>query len=259
MVRFASGAEMRWITIGLVPETFPPPARSPGRPPPRREAAVVPKVNGPRSVEPEILDGLPQDSSAARASRRDLRIINHLLGSRNWFRGVLRNRRRPGERILEVGAGTGELGRALGANVPDLAGLDLGRRPPDWPPLAKWFQTDVLEFTGWAGFPLVIGNLFFHHFDSQQLGRIGNQLSRHARVIIASEPLRVRRTKLLFSLLCPPIRAHPVTRYDGRVSIAAGFRHDELPRLLRLDPAVWSWWVQETWLGSCRLVAERRA
>jgi hypothetical protein len=55
------------------------------------------------------------------------------------------------------------------------------------------------------------------------------------------------------------IRAHQVTRHDGRVSIAAGFRHDELPRLLHLDPAVWTWRVQETLLGACRLVAKRRA
>ena len=216
-------------------------------------------MNAPRSVRPEILDGLPQDSPAARASRGDLRIINRLLGSRAWFGSVLRERRRAGERVLEIGAGTGELGWALSAIVPDLAGLDLGRRPIDWPQPGRWFQTDVLEFAGWAGFPLVIGNLFFHHFDREELGRIGAQLSRHARVIVASEPLRARRTERLFSLLCLLIHAHPVTRHDGRVSIAAGFRHDELPRLLRLDPAIWNWRVRETWRGACRLVAERRS
>jgi hypothetical protein len=63
----------------------------------------------------------------------------------------------------------------------------------------------------------------------------------------------------LFSLLCILIRAHPVTRHDGRVSIAAGFRNDELPNLLRLDPAEWSWQVRESRFGACRLVAERRS
>jgi hypothetical protein len=105
---------------------------------------------------------------------------------------------------------------------------------------------------------MVIGNLFFHHFDTAQLGVIGEQLGRSARVIVASEPLRTNRTRRLFALVSVLIRAHPVTRHDGRVSIAAGFRHDELPRLLRLDPAVWSWQVRETWRGASRLVAERR-
>jgi hypothetical protein len=105
----------------------------------------------------------------------------------------------------------------------------------------------------------VIGNLFFHHFDSGQLERIGAHLGRDARLIIASEPRRARRNERLFSLLCILIRAHPVTRHDGRVSIAAGFRNDELPNLLRLDPAEWSWQVRESRFGACRLVAERRS
>jgi hypothetical protein len=125
--------------------------------------------------------------------------------------------------------------------------------------LGRWFQTDVLGFAEWAGFPVVVGSLFFHHFGSEQLGRIGAELSRHARVIIASEPLRARRTGRLFSLLCLLIRAHPVTRHDGRASIAAGFRQGELPHLLRLDPAEWRWRGHETRLGACRLVAERRS
>jgi 2-polyprenyl-3-methyl-5-hydroxy-6-metoxy-1,4-benzoquinol methylase len=218
-----------------------------------------PTINTSRIVEPEILDGLSQDSSAARASRRDLRIINRLLGSEAWLENVLQINRRSGESVLEVGAGTGELGRALSAIVPAVmtAGLDLGRRPLDWPPQALWFETDVLNFTGWADFPIVIGNLFFHHFDHAGLAQLGARLNEHARVIIASDPLRVHRTTTLFSLLCPLIGAHPVTQHDGRVSITAGFRHHELPRLLQLDPSVWRWRVQETWLGSCRLVAER--
>ena len=82
---------------------------------------------------------------------------------------------------------------------------------------------------------------------------------KDARMIVACEPLRLHRTARLFALICPCIRAHPVTRHDGRVSIAAGFRHDELPRLLGLDPAVWHWRVSATWRGASRLVAVKRS
>jgi len=159
---------------------------------------------------------------------------------------------------LEIGAGTGELGQALHRITPNCAGLDLGRRPIKWPLSAPWYEMDVFAFNGWTDYPIVIGNLFFHHFDGGQLGRLGARLNQ-ARVIIASEPLRRNRTARLFSLVCPLIRAHPVTRHDGRVSIAAGFRHDELPRLLRLDPAIWRWRAWETWRGACRFVAEKRS
>ena len=210
-----------------------------------------------RLVQPEILDGLPYDSFAAQASRRDLRIINRLQGNQAWFGKMLRDCRRSGESPLEIGAGTGELGRAMGTIVPNMAGLDLVRRPSDWPKQMPWFETDVLDFTGWSDFPIVMGNLFFHHFDDTRLAQLGARLSEHARVIIASDPLRVHRTTRLFSLLCPLIDAHPVTQHDGQVSITAGFRDDELPRLLQLDPRAWQWRVEETWLGCSRMVAQR--
>ena len=179
------------------------------------------------------------------------------MGSETWFGRVLRRHLRADEAVLEIGAGTGELGRSLRTVAPSIAGLDLVSRPADWPETARWFETDALTFTGWAGFPVVIGNLFFHHFDDEQLAQLGVRLS-DARLIVASEPLRLNRTARLFSLICPFIGAHPVTRYDGRVSISAGFRHDELPRRLRLDPAVWSWQVSATWRGASRLIAVKR-
>jgi hypothetical protein len=237
----------------------PPRERRSGPLPSWRAKAAFQQADAPRVVLPELLDELPHDSPAARASRRDLRIINRLLGSTKWFRKTLRQLHRRGEQVLEIGAGTGELGRALHALIPKPAGLDLCGRPPDWPLQASWFRTNVLEFAGWAAYPVVIGNLFFHHFNRVGLAELGAKLNKHARVIIASDPLRVRRSGRLFSLLCPLIRAHPVTRYDGCVSIAAGFRQEELPRLLHLDPSAWSWRVQENWLCSCRLIAVRRA
>lgn len=215
-------------------------------------------MNPTRSIGLEHLDFLPEDAPAARASRRDLRLINRLLGSRSWFRKVVQLRRLPNENLLELGAGTGELGRSLDPAGTALAGLDRCRRPECWPPAARWFQTDVLRFTDWHGFPVVIGNLFFHHLDAAQLATLGSELNRHARVIVASEPLRTHRTRRLLALTNLLINAHPVTRHDGRVSISAGFRRDELPRLLQLDPAVWSWQAHETWRGAARFVAERR-
>lgn len=215
-------------------------------------------MNSARSIAPEILDDLSEDSPAAGASRRDLRVLNGLLGSRSWVREAVQLRRQPGEGLLEIGAGAGELGRSLELAGAALAGLDRCRRPRAWPRTALWFQADVLRFGGWRDFPVVIGNLFFHHFDADQLGALGTQFNRHARVIVANEPLRTNHALRLLAVVNIMIGAHPVTRHDGRVSIVAGFRRDELPRLLRLDPTVWSWQTHETWRGASRFVAERR-
>ncbi len=216
-------------------------------------------VNATRVVQPEILDGLAPDCPEAVASRRDLRVINRLMGGERWIARELRALRRPGERVLEVGAGDGTLARVVGDVAgSELAGLDLAPRPAAWPAEAGWHQADVLSFDGWAGYPVVVANLFLHHFSTQGLEDIGAELNRHTRVILISEPLRARRSAGMFRLLCPLISAHPVTRHDGRVSIEAGFRGTELPDLLGLDPARWGTTVEETTLAGYRLKAERR-
>jgi hypothetical protein len=49
-----------------------------------------------------------------------------------------------------------------------------------------------------------------------------------------------------------------VTRHDGRVSIAAGFRGDELAERLGLSARRWHWRSRGTLRGAHALVAWRR-
>jgi len=161
--------------------------------------------------------------------------------------------------VLELGAGDGELGSKLNLDASDLAGIDFAPRPVGWPLGADWFENDVRVFSKWADYPVVIGNLFFHHFNTADLAELGARIDKQARMVIACEPRRHERSIRLFRWFCVLIRAHPITRHDGAVSIVGGFVRDELPRLLGLDAKRWRWRVQETWLGAYRLVAERRA
>lgn len=104
----------------------------------------------------------------------------------------------------------------------------------------------------------MIGNLIFHHFDAVDLRKLGQQITEQTRVIVAGELKRGRIFQWLFAALCRLVGANAVSRHDGRVSIAAGFRRDELPELLGLDPAIWQWQVTTTLFGTYRLVAQRR-
>jgi hypothetical protein len=212
-----------------------------------------------RKLTPELLDSLPPDDLRAQGSRRDLRIFNAVLGGERWFRRTLPPLVRSGERVLELGAGTGELGAALArsAVVPD--GLDLGPRPTVWPAGARWHQADVFAFEDWGDYEVVIGNLIFHHFDAAALRLLGGRMAVRARLIVACELARWPVSQRLFSALCTIVRANAVSRHDGRVSIEAGFLGDELPELLGLDPEVWRWRVRTTHLGCYQMVAERRA
>lgn len=212
-----------------------------------------------RSIQPEILDSLPHDHPAALRNRRDLRLINFLMGSERWFARTLRRIMLPGDSILELGAGTGDLGLYLARSIrPDrYSGLDLWPRPKDWPGPWRWWQTDLLDFQEYAGVSLVVGNLILHQFTDSELAGLGKLIQRHARAIIFSEP--ARRPLHLWQLrLISLLGLSSVARHDGRVSIEAGFIGEELPLLLGLDRRHWQWTITIGFRGSYRMVASRR-
>ena len=211
-----------------------------------------------RSLQPELLDSLAPDHPAALHNRRDLRIINALTGNHRWLARTLPLLLRRGERSLELGAGTGELGSRLIAARVALDGLDLWPRPAAWPAARAWHLANLLTFDGYSPYAAIVGNLIFHQFAEADLAALGAKLRPKARVIIACEPARVRRGQILFRLAAPLIRANYVSRHDAHVSIAAGFRAEELPRALGLVSPDWEVRCTTTFLGINRMVAVRR-
>lgn len=215
----------------------------------------------PRVLQAELLDVLPPRSSAALRSRRELARVNRVMGNHAWFARELPPLLRPGDTALELGAGDGALALRLRRAGLAVDALDRQPAPPSWltwPATARWHRADLREFDGWAAYPVVLGNLVLHHLSDGELAALGAALDRHARLLVFNEPLRRPRSRLLWAVGAPLGGAGPVTRHDGRVSIDAGFRDEELPRALRLDPARWSWTVSESFLGASRLIATRR-
>ena len=205
-----------------------------------------------RRLTPELLDALPPETPEARHSRRDLIRVNRVMRNHPWFSRTLAATRRPGEPVLEIGAGDGALARRLGADS-----LDFAPPPPDWPAASHWHRTDLRSFTGWNAYPIIIGNLILHHFHDAELAQLGPLLSRHARALIFNEPYRARRFLWLWRIAAPLGGANHITRHDGYVSIEAGFAREELAALLGLDPAQWQCRVETTALGAYRLIALR--
>lgn len=213
----------------------------------------------PRQLQAELLDALPPDHPDARHSRRDLRLINAIMGNHRWVARALGGVLRPGDRVIEIGAGMGELGRRLQAAGHLVDGLDFAPRPADWPVDRDWRSANLLTFDGYGRYDAVSGNLIFHHFSATELATLGQSLGRTVRVIIACEPARSRLSQRFFALIAPLFRPNHVTLHDAHVSIAAGFQGDELPRLLCLDPAVWSWQCRTTLRGAYQMMAVRRS
>jgi 2-polyprenyl-3-methyl-5-hydroxy-6-metoxy-1,4-benzoquinol methylase len=213
----------------------------------------------PRTIQPELLDTLSPQHPDAVHSRRDLRIINRILGLHRWLEESLRSRLRPGERVLEIGAGTGELAVRLNRNGIPTDGLDFVEAPDGWPSERNWHAKDLREFDGYSDYSVVVGNLVFHHLTDQELTELGARLRRSSRLIIACEPARQKFAQFLFRILGPLFGASHVTLHDGHVSIAGGFCQDELPDVLGLNRDEWAIECSAELFGGYRMIATRRA
>ena len=178
------------------------------------------------------------------------------MRNRPWFENALPPLLRTGECALELGAGMGELALGLGGKGIAVDGLDLWPRPAAWPADRIWHQADLLWFAGYGAYPVILGNLIFHQFTDAELAGLGERLRQSARAIVACEPARRRLSQVLMAAVAPLFGANHVTLHDAHVSVAAGFRGDELPRALGLDGA-WHCTCTETALGVYRMVAVR--
>ena len=210
-----------------------------------------------RVVRPEILDSLPPDHPAAVANRRDLRCINRIMGTSSWIASALEEWFVQGDRILEVGAGDGELGRDLLRRLPVLrrghyTGLDRSHtRPANWPAGWDWHHGDLLDHEFAPRPHVLIANFLLHQFTDAELDGLGRAIA-DIPVWIFCEPYR-SRLALAGLAAMRPFGLHAVSWHDGQVSVRAGFRGRELAELL--GAAGRQTQVAVDWRGSYRLVS----
>lgn len=215
-----------------------------------------------RVVQPEILDRLPEDHPDALHNRRDLAILNRVMGNFSWFDRNLRQLAMHPYRILEIGAGTGELAMylkqkgSLGAGT-TYAGLDLCSRPAHWCEQWERHQIDISKFERWGEYDVVLCNLILHQFEHDVLERIGHALRGRAKLLLINEPTR-HKIHLLQLQATRLLGFNYVSLHDGAVSIRAGFRKGELEQHLGLQELEWNLNTQTSCLGAIRLCATRK-
>lgn len=213
-----------------------------------------------RTLTPELLDSLDPSDPDARASRRDLVRINHWMGNYRWFESIFCPSSVCRTHCLEIGAGGGELAIRIiqKSCCMTYSAVDLAPKPNNWPEAGFWYQTDIFTFHGYSTAEVLISNLTLHHFNATELAKIGALIRNSSiRKIVANEPSRRSFHKLQLNA-GRLIGFNSVTLHDGSVSIEAGFRADELPIALGLNPELWYWTLEETFMGAYRMIAERR-
>jgi len=207
-----------------------------------------------RRVEPEWLDELPAEDPRARRARRDLRLVNALMGNARIVARELARGLAGGARIVEIGAGEGDFLLAL-ARSSALRGARMRATLVDRQPCTERGAMNALAERGWEaaavqcdalawldaprgeGYDAIVANLFLHHFEPAALARLLALAARRTRLFIACEPRRsafaLAGASVLGALGC-----NDVTRHDAVVSVRAGFRDGEISRL---------WPVRDGW------------
>lgn len=208
----------------------------------------------PRCVMAETLDSLAADDPQAQRSRRDLRRIHRVMGSRaivarGWC--AFWPGRPPAKplRVLELGAGDGTLllavARSLASDWPDVQLTLLDRQHlvradtvAAYAELGWQVQVQVMDVLQWMQsisptptdpqtWDLIVCSLFLHHFEGPQLDALLQAIAACCMRFFAVEPRRARLA-LVGSHLVGLIGANAVTREDAVLSVRAGFRGQEV-------------------------------
>jgi SAM-dependent methyltransferase len=194
----------------------------------------------------EITDDAASSPHDVAITLQDIRRANTMLGGRRPV--VAEALRLTGRacgrmRILDVGAGTGDVGcavaRALRTRgivartiaVEQRFVLGAIARPRSDDVIAADALTLPLRD---RSVDLVICSQVLHHFDDRRARLLIAELDRVARVgVVIGDLERDARAAMLFRLVAPALRFHPATVRDGLLSIERGFSGAELQALVR--------------------------
>lgn len=202
-----------------------------------------------RRVQPEWLDHLPPEDVRARASRRDLRRLNRWMGNARFLGQALARagRSTPPTALLDLGSGDGD------ATLRVLQHLPIPRDPRpllllDRQPVVSHVTLTAMRQQGWQPTvvaddvfdwlarqrdpppPVVMANLFLHHFEEDRLRELLGRVATRGCRLVACEPRRSPLSRV-GARLVGLIGCNAVTRHDARVSVDAGFRDGELSAL----------------------------
>ncbi|HXD50382.1 MAG TPA: hypothetical protein VN689_00730 [Burkholderiales bacterium] len=215
------------------------------------------RMSLPRQLQPELLDTLaPHDPRAVR-SRRDLRRINRFMATASLLGapldGILRDS--AVVRLVELGSGDGEMllqiARRHARRWPKVSVELLDAQPvvsaqtlSSYRALGFNVQVTRADVFDWLarpaydGHPVIIANLFMHHFEGERLSVLLGGIAARASAFLCCEPRR-SRLALTGSRLLGLIGCNAVTRHDAVASVRAGFSARELSTLWP-QPAAWS-------------------
>jgi len=188
------------------------------------------------------------DDPRAQRSRRDLRLINFVMGNERWIARQVNAFQ--SNSVIELGAGEGHLSNRI-AEGRSVHAYDLAPEPSDLSSHVRWHQGDVFESLGHLEGDTCVCCLILHHFEELELQRLAAAVS-HCETLIFCEPWRASWPHIFGKTAWPFI--NDVTRHDMHVSIDAGFILGELPEIFG---NAWEWEEKTTLTGALRTIGRK--
>jgi SAM-dependent methyltransferase len=198
-----------------------------------------------RSAEPERMDDVSVGVGEMRGALADLDRLASFLGGWSASLAPLRRRLagRAAARILDAGAGSGAMARALAADArrmgvrASVVAVDLhpaacrvAAETARGEPALRVVRADArrLPFADGA-FDFSLASLFLHHFQGDDLRAILGEMRRVAREGVVVADLERSRPAYWGVWLASRLLARsPVTRHDGPLSVRRAFRRRDL-------------------------------
>ena len=203
-----------------------------------------------RKFDPELLELMdrPDPSTPELAGALiNLQKLNRHFGSYRIIRHFLNRWLKPGESVTILDACTGfgdiprlvvEWARRRGSHVKVLAvdmqaaTLDIARRRSTLFPEISYVQGDIRSFEPGDRFDIVLCSLALHHFAWGEAVEILQRLSRlSGSAVLISDLVRSVSGILGVYLLTSTVFRHPMTKFDGRLSIQRAFSFAEMGSL----------------------------
>jgi 2-polyprenyl-3-methyl-5-hydroxy-6-metoxy-1,4-benzoquinol methylase len=207
-----------------------------------------------RSTDLEIMDDLACSGEVVNQTLRELEFINRWLGGNRVtlvaVRELLQSRKSMKSApvsIVDLGCGGGDmlkhiadLGRRLGIPM-KLLGIDANpniigfaiENCSDYPEIMFETANVLSEDFAARSYDIVVGTLFFHHFDDSTLITLLSQLRKQVRVgIVINDIHRHWLAYHSIRLLTRLFSSSSMVRFDAPLSVRRAFRRSEWESLL---------------------------
>lgn len=226
-----------------------------------------------RSQQIEIMDNLDFQGLEMQNLLKDLKTVNKWLGGNNITIDGLQKLLNPNNKtekitILDVGCGDGELLRQCADfgernNFEfELIGIDFNENILEFAKIQskeylniKFYKVDVFsEENLIPNCDIALCTLFLHHFSNEKIINILKILLNKTQIgLVINDLERSKPAFNLFKIASPLFLKTKTAKHDGLVSVARGFKREELQNISMKIPhqeceISWRWAFRYQWI-----------